>query len=784
MFSLFMCAYSCTYAQNYDAIDRLDAESKRLLRQENYREALDSTLLLLQFLDSTTWTDMEAEACSNAAICYKEIGEYDKAKDFYLRSIALAEGSDRDRNIYHYTNFLLLVGGYQKAIDMLTEISGAEYEFQKLLNLSNAYFRRGDDGDVDKALSLLNEYITTHSPNDSNYPTALQNKGYIYWHIGRQDSAKIHLHEALSLLPEDKRDHYITLANLAVVEAELRDFRRALKDIDRVIEWQARNPEMGKDHPDYIISLRKKAEILLMMGKREEALNVFRTYFSKEREKMVSTFKEKGENEYLLNYWCAKKPLISEVFQLEDTDPTFLYNVALFRRQMALLGNGITDISREVDVNVSQLLRALKPTQAAIEFTCYYDNTLQDTVYSALIACPGSATKYVRIGTKSGLHQYNLTNGTPLEDAVCSSITNDKNVIYSDSTLAQMIWQPIFTALPANVSKLYFAPDGMLQMLGIENLPYERLKEKEVHRLTSTANLLHPTSPSTLETSLIIGGVDYNNVAEAKESGDGEENNHLAYDYMKDECGIDVASGVFAYLKGSETEADSIMKKVPNATDGNDGRSSEEYIKKHLADYALVHLSTHGYSLKVNIGRLPASQCDSATVDHSLLSSGIALQGANVAGNKGEREDGLLSARELCDIDNLSNIDLFVLSACQTAQGVVSDEGPAGVVRGLKKAGVHTIVASLWPVSDAATALFMNAFYDALLNPTNTKLDALRKAQDTVRDYTAPGSSVRFSPRTLSHRPVDSEMEEEKVKKFKPYKDPYYWAPFILIDDI
>lgn len=74
-------------------------------------------------------------------------------------------------------------------------------------------------------------------------------------------------------------------------------------------------------------------------------------------------------------------------------------------------------------------------------------------------------------------------------------------------------------------------------------------------------------------------------------------------------------------------------------------------------------------------------------------------------------EDGLLSARELCDID-LTGTELVVLSACQTAQGVVSDEGPAGLVRGLKRAGVKTVIATLWSVDDKATALFMKALYE------------------------------------------------------------------------
>ncbi|MCD8203157.1 MAG: CHAT domain-containing protein, partial [Prevotella sp.] len=245
---------------------------------------------------------------------------------------------------------------------------------------------------------------------------------------------------------------------------------------------------------------------------------------------------------------------------------------------------------------------------------------------------------------------------------------------------------------------------------------------------------------------------------------------------------INVSSGLFPYLQGSKTEADSIINKLAQVDDGKEYRSSEKFLKDSLANYGLVHLSTHGYSLKVNIGKLPVSQSDSLKIDNTLLASGIVLQGANVAGRDGEKEDGLLSARELCDMEGLEGVDLVVLSACQTAQGVVADEGPTGIVRGLKKAGAQSVMASLWPVNDEATALFMEAFYNALLKPGITKYDALREAQDAVKNYTIKIAPMRFNTKTLSHRPITEDRSERT--EFKPYKEPYYWAPFILIDDI
>ena len=166
---------------------------------------------------------------------------------------------------------------------------------------------------------------------------------------------------------------------------------------------------------------------------------------------------------------------------------------------------------------------------------------------------------------------------------------------------------------------------------------------------------------------------------------------------------------------------------------------------------------------------------DSIQEDQSLLASGIALTGANVAGKMERAEDGLLSARELCDMD-LTGTELVVLSACQTAQGVVSDEGPAGLVRGLKRAGVKTVIATLWSVDDKATALFMKALYENWKVKKQDLYVAFRQAREALRNYKIT-KKVVLQRKTLRRVVVDCSKDP-----IYPYRSPYYWAPFVLID--
>lgn len=112
-----------------------------------------------------------------------------------------------------------------------------------------------------------------------------------------------------------------------------------------------------------------------------------------------------------------------------------------------------------------------------------------------------------------------------------------------------------------------------------------------------------------------------------------------------------------------------------------------------------------------------------------------------------EANDGILSAQEISKL-NLSNIDLVVLSACETALGDRTLDVVLRLQRAFKLAGVQTIIMSLWKVDDLATSFFMKAFYEGMIK-TNSRREAFIYAQ--------------------------------KLTKEK-FEDPYYWAAFIMLD--
>lgn len=95
---------------------------------------------------------------------------------------------------------------------------------------------------------------------------------------------------------------------------------------------------------------------------------------------------------------------------------------------------------------------------------------------------------------------------------------------------------------------------------------------------------------------------------------------------------------------------------------------------------------------------------------------------------------------------------LVVLSGCASAGGsLVPGEGVLGISTAFLAAGVTSVVATLWPVEDEATRVFVERFYDAL------------------------GRG----------EPVGSALRRAKAKTAASarYADPFYWAGFVLIGD-
>jgi CHAT domain-containing protein len=108
-------------------------------------------------------------------------------------------------------------------------------------------------------------------------------------------------------------------------------------------------------------------------------------------------------------------------------------------------------------------------------------------------------------------------------------------------------------------------------------------------------------------------------------------------------------------------------------------------------------------------------------------------------GNKGwlygtpVRHEGILTSSDIARMD-LRGTSLVVLSACNSGNGLLVSDEMYGLQRAFKKAGVKTVVMSLWNESDVVGSMFMTRFYHNLLVEKLSLRDAFNEARREVRN--------------------------------------------------
>jgi len=124
---------------------------------------------------------------------------------------------------------------------------------------------------------------------------------------------------------------------------------------------------------------------------------------------------------------------------------------------------------------------------------------------------------------------------------------------------------------------------------------------------------------------------------------------------------------------------------------------SIEEIEQQASQCTLIHLATHGRFNTEN-----------------PYHSGIVVTGRGNTDIFGYNENGwrFLTVAEIMTKFSLSRCRLAALSACETGIARLHGGGEmTGLPASFLVAGTKSVIASLWPVNDAATALLMDAFY-------------------------------------------------------------------------
>ena len=484
-----------------------------------------------------------------------------------------------------------------------------------------------------------------------------------------------------------------------------------------------------------------------------DALVMSKSFLLESERSMYDVIKRKGTAEDMHDYTmlaCMKNRV--KVWEKDykanaDSILNVSRKVSRLENQLANRCKGYSDGTDFMNVDYDAVKQALGPNEVLIDFTDYISQT-QGRKYAAYII--------------NKVQDYPLLKALFAERQIDSLDIVRPDMYYSEDyseDVLKLLWEP----LKENVSEgatIYYVPSQLLFQISLESLPMPdgSLLGSHYHfvRLSSARELVKMKSNdsgSRENTAVLYGGLQYDmeTTAMTEESKKYDLSNLLA-------IRREIARGdsIYHELQGTKEE----ILKIENVLKSNKWKvtsymgtngTEESFLNMHGKSPRLLHLATHGFYYSPS----KAEKVDYLKGYTDAMSlSGLVLAGGNAAWLGKQLPNGvlggILTANDIARLD-LNNTDMVVLSACQTGQGKATAEGLYGLQRAFKKAGVGTIVMSLWSVSDMTTSEFMIAFYKCLADKNNAwnKRKAFEQAKEIIR---------------------------------KKHPDPYHWAAFVMLD--
>jgi CHAT domain-containing protein len=362
--------------------------------------------------------------------------------------------------------------------------------------------------------------------------------------------------------------------------------------------------------------------------------------------------------------------------------------------------------------------------------------------------------------------------------------------------LRRLIWEPVEPHLEG-IGSVLVSPDGPIGLVPLAALPGREperyLIEERSIAVVAVPRMLGSTTaasapgqgivpgPSQPVPSLLLAGdIDYGG-----DPGAGADRGASRSAAVGTRAGW---SPNFPHLDATRQEIlavrDSFERRFRKARADvlRDDEATESALRREAPGHRYLHLATHGYfapkELRSALGpadpkaaRPGSDALGGAGVAgyHPGLLSGIVLAGVNRRPTPEGRDDGILTALEVAELD-LSAVELAVLSACETGLGeVAGGEGLLGLQRAFQVAGAQAVVASLWKIGDEPTRALMARFYENLWRKGQPPAAALREAQLSMLRgglWRGVGGIKRETDGPVSDR-----------------LPPLYWAAFVLSTD-
>jgi CHAT domain-containing protein/Tfp pilus assembly protein PilF len=723
-------------------------------------------------------------ALNGLGLTHAYLGEYETALKYYSQSLVIR----KKYNLFlAYAATLLNIGvvyerqsnypqalkSYQQALAIFesSKYSAGQIsvhnEIGKIYNLRNKPEQALRS--FQKALKLSIDF-----PYPRGHGNALENLGLTYQTLGDHPKALEFYDKTLAVRRSmgDREGEAFVLSHIAETLAEKQQFELAIifyKQSVKVYELirsdlqQLPSEQQASYTKTIEKSYRNLADLLLKRDRILEAQQVLDLLKIQELNNYLKTVRSVSqplenlppETEILKNYNALQTNAIAlgqelnslrkipEVTRSKDQQQRLLQLIHLeedlnkqfneFTRRpdiQALLEDLSPKVRRQtIDTADLDALRAdLKKIDAVLIYPLILDDRLE-----LLITTPDAPPLRRTVNVKREDLNHAIQNfRTALQSP-------DRNPDRAAQQLYDWLIRPLEDVLQSSHPKtLLYAPDAQLRYIPIAALHDGNqwlIQRYAINHITAKS-LTHFTQEPTRTPKILAGAI-------------GGDNTNV-------QSSVQVGTRSFAFkgLPYTLKEVDSIQTIQPTTQPLKGLQFTLANLKPKLADYNILHLATHAALIPGN-------------PENSFI-----LFGGNTTAT-------------LKDIEtwSLSNFDLVVLSACETALGGNFGKGGEeilGLGYQFQTRGAKATIASLWQVDDGGTQTLMTEFYTAL-KAGQSKNQALQSAQlSLIQDKPQPGTTTGESPQRRSDIEPHYNGKSPSPTPLK-LSHPYYWAPFILI---
>jgi CHAT domain-containing protein/Tfp pilus assembly protein PilF len=771
-----------------------------------------------------------AVSLSNLAMLYQAMGEYARAEPLYRQGLEILRGTLGEEHP-NYAGCLdnlamlhFLRGEYaeaeplcRQALEIRRRVLGEGHPHYalSLQGLSSLYYVRGEYAKAEplcrQAVEITKRTLGEEHPY---YAASLDNLALVYRCMGEHAMAEpLHL-QALEILGralgEEHPEYARTLVYLSHLHESVGEPAKALPLLRRALSIQ-------KNLLDATFAVQSERQQLQMSRLFRESLDSLVSLSTPARDEMEETYAVallwKGAvfARQLRTRLSIEGPRGTRLLAELESANRRLATLSLstpgdrqreaWRRQIRELSDEKEELERELSLEseafreeraVERLspaeLRMALPEGVVLVDLLEYERQARSEAEGRVGAPSKRHLAAFLVAAGRDLRRVDLGLSAPIREAVAAwrAAVPVRGTHDPARKLHELLWKPLAEHLEGAEAVL-FSPDGALSRLPLSALPGREVGRYLIEEVPVAVVPVPQMLPRLLarfptgeeEASLLlVGDVNY--------EGSPGTITDTAASRPAAVTGTAATRG-FAALAATRSEVTAIRDLFRANFEASTvrmllrERATEAAFRAGAPKHRWLHLATHGFfapeqlrSALAGSGQAgPWGRGHEVTGYHPGLLSGLALAGANTPPEP-DGDDGVLTALEVASLD-LSDVELAVLSACETGLGeVAGGEGVLGVQRAFQVAGARTTVTSLWCVPDRATRLLMERLYSNLWDKRMPKLEALREAQIwLMRQGGDPESEVC---RGLG-------IKRETLKASNGRLPPYYWAGWVLSGD-